>query len=184
MSFEVEFSRDEIQALLTELGRRLLSRHVTGRIYVAGGAAIALEFPERRVTRDIGAVFGPAEAVREEAAAIAAEWGLPPTWLSDSVRAFLPPADDPDAKTYSIPGLEVSVASPRYLLAMKMAAGRPSDLHDLILIFRELGITQAEQAADIAQEVYGEESVLVPPRDELILYAQAVLNRIERPPPP
>ncbi|MEA1903709.1 MAG: hypothetical protein U9N56_09310 [Actinomycetota bacterium] len=182
MSVEVEFSRDDIKELLEELGRRLLARNVTGTIYVAGGAAIALEFPERRVTRDIDALFGPAQAVREEADAMAAERGLAPTWLSDSVRAFMPSGDDAQATTYSVPGLDVSVASPRYLLAMKMAAGRPQDLHDLILIFRELGITQAVEAADIAQEVHGSDSVLLPPRDELILYAEGVLNRMEEPP--
>jgi len=168
VSVEVEFSSEDIEELLEELGRRLLARNVTGRIYVAGGAAIALEFPERRVTRDIAALFDPARIVREEAAAMAAERGLSLTWLSDSVRAFMPPGDDPQAKTYSIPGLDVSVTSPRYLLAMKMVAGRPQDLHDLILIFRELGITKAEEAADIVQAVHGPDSILLPPLDELI----------------
>jgi hypothetical protein len=78
--------------------------------------------------------------------------------------------------------LNVAVASARYLLAMKMAAGRPQDLHDLILIFRELGITKAEEAAYIAEEVHGPESVLLPSREELVLYAQAVLNRMNKPP--
>lgn len=183
MSGEVEFGRDEIEELLEELGRRLHARDVTGTIYVAGGAAVVLEFPQRRGTRDIDALFGPAEIVREEADAIAAERGLPPTWLSDRVRAFLPPGHDAQARTFSVPGLNVAVASPRYLLAMKMVAGRPQDLHDLILIFRELGITRAEVAADIVEEVHGPESVLLPSRDELNLYAQAVLNRIQPPPP-
>ena len=182
MSVEVEFSREDIEELLEELGRRLLARNMTGRIYVAGGAAIALEFPERRVTRDIDALFDPVRAMREEADAMAAERGLSPTWLSDGVRAFMPSGDDPQAKTYSVPGLDVGVASPRYLLAMKMAAGRPQDLHDLILIFRELGITKTEEAADIAQAVHGPDSILLPPRDELILYAEAVLNRLAEPP--
>jgi hypothetical protein len=53
----------------------------------------------------------------------------------------------------------------------------------LILIFRELGITEAEKAADIAEEVHGPESVLLPDREEVILYAQAVLNRMEQLPP-
>lgn len=182
MRAEVEFDRDDIRELLEELGRRLLARDVTGTIYVAGGAAVALEFSQRRVTRDIHALFAPAETVREEADAMARERGMPPAWLSDRVRGFMPPGDDSQAKTFSVPGMSVSVASPRYLLAMKMTAGRPQDLHDLILIFRELGITRAEQAADIAEKVHGPESVLLPPRDELILYAQGVLNRMEEPP--
>ena len=180
MSPQVELDRDQIGDLLEELGRRLLDRGVKGTIYVAGGAAIALEFEERRVTADVDAIFRPAETVREVATAMATEHGLPTKWLNDSVRAFLPPGEDSHARTFSVPGLSVSVASPRYLLAMKMAAGRPQDLHDLILIFRELGITQPEEAADIAQEVHGPDSVLLPQRDELILYARAVLNRMSK----
>ncbi|MEX1038166.1 MAG: hypothetical protein WDZ96_04835 [Acidimicrobiia bacterium] len=181
MSAGVEFAREEIEELLEELGRRLHAREITGSIYVAGGAAVALEFPQRRVTRDIDALFGPAEAIREEADAMAAERGLPPTWLSDRVRAFLPPGEDAGARVFSVPGLNVAVASARYLLAMKMAAGRPQDFYDLIMIFRELGITSAEEAATIAEEVHGPESILLPARDELILYAQAVLNRMNKP---
>jgi hypothetical protein len=47
----------------------------------------------------------------------------------------------------------------------------------------QLGITSAEEAAEVAEEVHGSESVLLPARDELILYAQAVLNRMNKPPP-
>jgi hypothetical protein len=182
MSPEVEFDRDQIIELLEELGRRLQAREVRGNIYVAGGAAIALEFEQRRTTRDIDALFRPAETVREEAANMAAERGLSQNWLSDSIRAFMPPGEDARARTFSVTGLDVSVASPRYLLAMKMAAGRPQDLHDLMLVFRELGITRADEAADIAEEVHGTDSVLLPTREELLLYAQAVLNSIEAPP--
>lgn len=183
MSVEVEFGPDDIHELLEELGRRLLARDVTGTIYVADGAAVVLEFPQRRATRDIDALFGPADTVREEATAMAVERGLPASWLSDRVRAFMPPGHDAQARTYSVPGLEISVASPRYLLTMKISAGRPQDVHDLILLFRELGINTAEEAADIAQEVHGSDSILLPPRDELILYARGVLNRMRKPPP-
>jgi hypothetical protein len=178
MNTEIELDRDRIKELLTELGRRLKARAVTGVIYVGGGAAIALESDEGRVAVDVDDVFGPAETVQEIAKGMADERGLPSTWLSDRVRAFLPPGEDKQASVFSVPGLDVSVASARYLLAMKMAAGRPQDLHDLILIFRELGISTPEQAADVAQEVHGPDSVLLPPRDELVIYAQAVLNRM------
>lgn len=63
---------------------------------------------------------------------------------------------------------------------MKMAAFRPTDVPDLELLFRELKISTADQAANIALAVYGEGSVVFPDRDELILSAQAVLNRLQR----
>lgn len=182
MSPPVELDRSQIEELLEELGQRLQARGVEGSIYIAGGAAIALEFQERRVTVDVDAIFQPAETIREEATLMAEEHGLPPTWLSDRVRAFMPPGEDDQARVLSVPGLSVSVASARYLLAMKMAAGRPQDLHDLILIFRELGIRQPEEAFDIARDVHGPDSVLLPPDEEVILIARAVLNRMQEPP--
>lgn len=182
MSARVEFDRDRIEELLGELGRRLQTRGVKGVIYIAGGAAIALEFEKRRVTVDIDAVFQPAEAIREEAILMAEEHELPSTWLSDRVRAFMPPGEDDQAAVFTVPGLSVSVASARYLLAMKMAAGRTQDLHDLVLIFRELGITQPEEASSIARDVHGPDSVLLPTDEEMTLIARAVLNRMKEPP--
>jgi hypothetical protein len=79
-----------------------------------------------------------------------------------------------------IPGLSVTLASPQHLLAMKMAAFRPRDIPDLELLFRRLRITTPDEAADLALSLYGEESVVLPARNELILSAQAVLNRLRR----
>jgi hypothetical protein len=48
---------------------------------------------------------------------MAADHGLPPDWLNDSVRGFVP-GDDAEAVRYTVPGLAVALASPRHLLAM------------------------------------------------------------------
>jgi hypothetical protein len=135
----------------------------------------------RRVTVDIDAVFHPETTVAEEAANIAAERDLRPDWLNQSARAYIPGGDS-GAVLLDIPGLSVALASPEHLLAMKMAAFRPTDVPDLELLFRELKISTADQAASIALSVYGEESVVLPGRDELVLSAQAVLNRLKRHP--
>ncbi|MPZ53645.1 MAG: hypothetical protein GEU79_13095 [Acidimicrobiia bacterium] len=174
----LELGVDEIRALLTELGERLQAQGVAASIYVAGGAAIALEFDQRRVTEDIDAVFHPITTVREQATALAEEHGLSHRWLNDSIRAILPRGDD-GAVVLDNPGLAVSLASPEHLVAMKMAAFRPRDIPDLELLFRELGISSPEAAAEIALAVYGEGSVVLPERDELILSARAVLNRMK-----
>ena len=48
------FDRDTIEALLRDLGQRLADRGVEGRLFVVGGAAIALAYGRRRVTRAQG----------------------------------------------------------------------------------------------------------------------------------
>lgn len=173
----IELNAREVRELLGELGRRLTAKGVKATIYVVGGAAIALETDARRVTVDIDAVFHPATTVREEAVRLAAERGLPPGWLDDSVAAFVPGGDDA-AVALDIEGVAVSVASPEHLLAMKMASFRPGrDQSDLDLLFDRLGVTTPARAADIALAVYGEYSVVLPGRDELELSARAVLER-------
>ena len=84
------FDRDTIIELLTELGRRLSAKGVAGRLYVVGGAAMALEFDTRRTTRDIDAVLHPRTTVADEAASMALDLGLPPGWLSECSTALHP----------------------------------------------------------------------------------------------
>jgi hypothetical protein len=180
MSPSVELTHDEMRALLTELGARLHAAGVEATLYIVGGAAIAFELDVRRVTADIDAVFHPETTVRAEVAAMANEKGLPQGWLNDNARAFVPGGDD-DAVPFTVPGMSVALASPRHLLAMKMAAARPGqDLDDLALLFDTLGLTTPEAAADVALAVYGEGSVVLPERDELVLTARAVFDRIRR----
>ena len=166
--------------MLTELGGRLQAKGVEAQLYIVGGAAIALGIDARRVTVDIDAVFHPETSVRDEATAMAAEHGLPSGWLNDSVKAFVP-GDDIGSVVLAVPGLGVAVASPEHLLAMKMAAYRPgTDQRDLELLFGVLHVTTADQAADLCVRVYGENTVVLPSRDELVLSAQAVLDRLAR----
>ena len=172
-----ELTADQVRDLLAELGRRLKAKGVDATVYIVGGAAIALEMDARRVTADVDAIFHPETTVREEAEQLAAERGLPKDWLNSSVRGFVPGGDD-DAVPLELDGITVTTASPEHLLAMKMASYPPGkDQSDLELLFDRIGITDPGQAADIALSVYGEYSALLPDRDELILSAQAILNR-------
>ena len=172
------FDRDKILELLTELGRRLSIKGVAGRLYIVGGAAMALEFDTRRATRDIDAVLHPPTSVAAEAAAMAKDLGLPSGWLNAAATAFIPLPDE-DQVSLDVEGLQVAVSSPANLLAMKMAAGRPQDLADLLVLFRHLKIRTPEQAVGIAERIYGDDSVVLSePRESLLLLAESVLARL------
>ncbi len=175
-----ELTVDEILELLTELGQRLSAKGVRASLYIVGGAAIAIELDTRRVTADVDAVFHPETSVASEAAAMAHDRGLPRQWLNQAAAAWVPGASsDVDAVLLDIPGLAVAVASPTHLLAMKMAAFRPTDRADLELLFAELEITTPERAADVVATVYGDHTAL-PDRAELLLSAWAVLEGLGR----
>ena len=178
-----ELDARSVRELLEELGRRLAARGSHATLYVVGGAAMALELDQRRITADVDAIFEPDPVVRSIAADIAEERGLPPHWLNSSARPWVPGGDS-GTVLFESDGLAVTVASPQHLLAMKMAASRPQDLADLQVLFAALDITRPEQAADLALQIYGEHSVALTPRDDLILIATEVLNRPADPPAP
>ena len=172
------FDRDKIIELLTELGRRLSAKGVAGRLYVVGGAAMALEFDTRRTTRYIDAIFHPPTTVADVATSMARDLGLPPGWLSAAAQALIPLPDE-DPVSFDVEGLQVAISSPANLLAMKMAAGRPQDITDLVVLFRHLKIKTPEQAVDIAERMYGPDSVVLSePRESLLLLAESVLARL------
>jgi hypothetical protein len=172
------FDRDKIIELLTELGRRLSAQGVAGRLYVVGGAAMALEFDTRRTTRDIDAVLHPPTTVAEVAASMATDLGLPSGWLSAAAQAFIPLPDE-DAVSFDVEGLQIAVSSAANLLAMKMAAGRPQDMTDLVVLFRHLKIRSPERAVDMAERMYGDDAVVLSePRGSLLLLAESVLARV------
>jgi len=182
MASEFEFGRGEIAELLAELGKRLEARGIHASIYVVGGAAIATTFSnDRRLTQDIDAIFEPVGAVRTEVEHMAAERDLPRDWLNSKAAPWIPPPRlDREATVNELAGLTVTTASPRYLLAMKMAAFRPADKIDLLDLFDELGVTDPEQVADIVDDVYGTDAMPNPGRAETILCARSVMADAKR----
>ena len=116
--------REDIRALLDDLSAELAARGARAELFLVGGAALAVAYDATRATRDLDAVFIPTDVVRQAARAVAEQRGLSEDWLNDAVKGFLS-GPDPDAQRfYSSDSLIVDVASPRYLLAMKLFAAR------------------------------------------------------------
>jgi hypothetical protein len=159
---------------LQALGEELTARGVRGQVFVVGGAAIALAYSARRVTRDIDAVFEPKSIVYTAAAKVAEELDLPEDWLNDAVKAFLPGPDGEQRPVPDIEGIEVATASPRYLLAMKLMASRVGeDDDDILLLLHECGIADVEQALRLVEGMYP--SRQPPAKTRLLL--EALLER-------
>lgn len=149
--------RAEIVELLGDLGARLAKLGLTGEMYVVGGAAIALAYADRRVTRDIDAVFEPKLEIYRVAAAMAVERSLPTGWLNDAVKGFLAGPDPAAVEVLDVPGMRVSVASPRMLLALKVLASRVGeDEDDVRLLAGLLGLQTADEVVDLGTEVFGD----------------------------
>jgi hypothetical protein len=152
---EREFTKARILEALQALGKELGREGVRAQIFIVGGAAMALAYSTRRVTRDIDAVFEPKQTVYAAAAKVAEDLGLPDDWLNDAVKGFMPGPDEAPRPIPSIEGIEVTTASPRYLLAMKLMAMRfGEDDEDIEVLLRECDIDTAERALDVLRQVY------------------------------
>lgn len=150
-------SREDIVQLLTSVGARLEAEGIRGELFVVGGAAMALAYNTRRLTADVDGVFEPKTAIYDAARVVAEDHpALPATWLNDAVKGLLP-GTDPDALVLlDVPGLTVSVASPRYLLALKVQAARiDRDADDILTLAHECGASTADEVLDIATDIIG-----------------------------
>ncbi|MGH3428037.1 MAG: DUF6036 family nucleotidyltransferase [Mycobacteriales bacterium] len=168
MNPSIALDRDGIKSLLQELSDELGQRDAQADIFLVGGAAMALAYDARRATRDLDAVFAPTTVVRKAAAAVAEQHGFEEDWLNDAVKGFLP-GEDPDPRLFfETPSLRVSVASPRYLLAMKLRASRVDiDVEDIRFLFRLCGFTTVEEGLELLERSYS--SAVIEPKTQYLL---------------
>jgi hypothetical protein len=152
---ERHFTRARILQALQALGDELTRKGVRGQIFIVGGAAMALAYSTRRITKDIDAVFEPKSAIYGAAATVADELGLPEDWLNDAVKSYMPGNDEHPRAVADIHGIEVTTASPRYLLAMKLMAMRfGEDDEDIAILLRQCDMHSAEEAIDLLEHLY------------------------------
>jgi hypothetical protein len=137
------------------LGEELTGQGVRGQIFIVGGAAMALAYSTRRVTRDIDAVFEPKSSIYTAAARVAEDLGLPEDWLNDAAKGFMPGSDEHARPLPDVRGIEVTTASPRYLLAMKLMAMRfGEDDEDIEVLLRACDLHSAGEALDLLERMY------------------------------
>jgi predicted nucleotidyltransferase len=150
--------RADLERALTLLGERLARRGVVADIYVVGGAAIALAYDAKRVTRDVDALYVPHGIVHDEALEVARELGLPRWWLNDQASVYVSAAEDADKRrVFDHPGLRVAAASPRHIFAMKALAARERDLPDLRLLAEIAGIDSLAVALTCVGDFFRDE---------------------------
>ena len=119
-----------------------------------------LAYDRKRITRDIDAVFYPSEKVQPLIKQVAEEQGLPVDWLNDDVRQFLATQESKRTLPIELPGLQVTIPTAGYLLAMKSLAcrralpGYKGDEADLRFLIRKLGISTFDEIQDWIDKFY------------------------------
>ena len=153
---------DRIRALLVELGDELAQLGESGELFLVGGAALALGYEAREATRDVDALFEPKTVIHQAAVRISERHGMRSDWLNDAMKGFLHGEDADRRVVLEHPALRVFVASPTYLLAMKLLSARVErDAADIALLLDLAGITRVEDALDVVESAYGRDRVPV-----------------------
>lgn len=168
------FDRIAIVAAFEELGTRAREAGRLIEMTVYGGSALILTMNQRPATRDVDAVFEKDRSfVRKLVTQIGKERGWPDNWLNDGVKGFISTAEsNPEVKrlyrsypSEESPGLRVFIPTPEYLFAMKCIAMRlggvedSSDLSDIKMLARTIGLSSAEEAISLVSAFYPEERI-------------------------
>ena len=147
-----------LHALSDELGRH----DVLGEVCLFGGTVMVPAFAARLSTKDVDALFQPAQPIRELAARIATEQHLPADWLNDGVKGFVSARHQTTAGNLpQFPHLRLTMPVPEYLLAMKCMAARlggtagdSTDVADIAFLIRHLQLKSAPTVLDIVAQYY------------------------------
>ncbi|MFN4002638.1 hypothetical protein [Microcella sp.] len=178
-----QLSAAEIRELLRELLDRAAADGIEIDAYIVGGAAMALQLGREQLTPDVDGLFRPFDAVVRIGRTMADEHGLSPTWINENARPFIVfDINDPQHFVDVAVGSHIiRVASPRALLAMKMARYARKDYADIAALIATLGLTTADEIADLTIDVLGDDTpALSEGREDLMLRAAEALRRASR----
>jgi hypothetical protein len=160
-------TKDAIRRALGALAAALPSGEAPQELWIVGGAALVLLYDARETTKDVDAftldAAGSAE-MREAAASVAAQLGLPEDWLNDGAKGYLHGLA-PGELVVSAPSLLVRSVAVQQLLAMKLSAWRDDlDVSDARLLLSNLSGDRASVWSQV-------EPYLVPGRQLKAQYA-------------
>jgi hypothetical protein len=157
-----ELSREAILKALQALSDELAKEGAKGELCLFGGTVMVLAFAARLATKDVDAIFEPAQIVRLAAKRIAAENDLPENWLNDAVKGYISAKHETTAGNLpQFPNLRIVMPTPEYMLAMKCLASRidatepeGGDVRDILFLIGHLKLKSAAQVMEIVSSYY------------------------------
>ena len=154
-------SASGIRGAFDDLAQRLESRAMSARIYVVGGAAMALAYDEKRLTRDVDAsIVAGYDEVMTAAHEIARERGWPTTWLNEQATMYMPPENERiGAIVYEHPSLSVVAASIEHMISMKARSARRTDQSDFRRLLALQRIDSPDAVTEIVSQVFPGEAL-------------------------
>ena len=150
-------TQGDLRKLFELLNDELRPSRTRAELFLVGGAVMCLAYNARPSTQDVDALFVPAGEVRKAAARAALKAGVSPDWLNDGVKGYLSGQGD-FAPFLELDHLNVMVAEPAYMLAMKCLAMRLGeefhDEEDVRYLLRHLSISDYDQALAVISKYF------------------------------
>ena len=147
--------RELLDAVNTRLGHAAVADPVG--LVVVGGAAVAMQWNPGRTTYDVDVVSEGIPAEFWAAAAdVGREEGLDDNWVNAAARIKAPTGPTPGEpiELYAGSHLVVYGASPHYVLAMKLVAGRDVDLRDMPVLLDAARPQTRHDLYDLVDQAY------------------------------
>lgn len=104
--------KDTIIQYLGELNDELSGMGIVGEVCLYGGAVMCLTYNARPSTKDVDAIFQPAQQLRTAIARVAKRHQLRDDWLNDAVKGFV--VEHKQHIFLNAPNLKVYVPEPDY----------------------------------------------------------------------
>ncbi len=158
----------KIRELFEELNERLKAQGEVGEIGIIGGAVMCLVYQCRTATRDIDAVFKPANLIRKIASEMADAYSLNPNWLNDAAKGYIQnPIQKEDIIHLS--NLRIWAPEPQYMLAMKCMSARwdTHDREDVIFLIQFLKIKTEKEVFRLIESYYPKKTI--PPKTQFFI---------------
>lgn len=160
-------SKEAILKAFQDLSDALAKQGVKGELCLFGGTVMVLAYAARVSTKDVDAIFQPAQKIRELAAHIGETNALPEDWLNDGVKGFISARHDVvQGNLPQFSNLRLTMPTPEYLLAMKCLASRinlgeaeDGDVRDIIFLIRHLKLKNVEEVMKLVAEYYPPDQV-------------------------
>ncbi|MCY3562563.1 MAG: hypothetical protein F4W94_02975 [Acidimicrobiia bacterium] len=133
-------------------------------VMIAGGAAVALLWDNRRITNDVDVVSeGMTPLLRSAIARVARDYDLEPGWFNDAAKLHAPalPVDNP-IPVFDGERLRVYAVPARYALAMKLVSARDVDKWDIPALLSASDIETREELYRLVQDAYPSQMKMIP----------------------
>jgi len=162
-------SKEAILKAFQDLSDALAKQGLKGELCLFGGTVMVLAYAARVSTKDVDAIFHPAQNIRELAGQIGRTNDLPEDWLNDGVKGFISVRHDiVQGNLPQFQNLRLTMPTPEYLLAMKCLASRinpgeaeEGDVRDIVFLIRHLKLKTADEVMKIVAEYYPPDRVPV-----------------------